>query len=232
MQRLQSPLQAASSIRTLTDPFPNFWNEQPHQPFKIDRPLTICPNFIPKRQPTKEPLPRTSASRITSMQPRFSSQLLAKLRRRSSAVSGIVLLCLVGQSLLPGVTSVLATSTEPSEVAGCCVVDLSRAASSGCCCGPTAAESCGCACGTKKTSASEIRNTKQPPAKQGRTIQSEICGCGGKHRAGMITSIEPAVLPALDAPLYELAAPQLPDAFCDWSCRIVPPPTPPPEFCV
>jgi hypothetical protein len=167
------------------------------------------------------------------MTPRSNSQLITKLRQRSAAVSVIVLLCLVGQSLFPGVaTTILAASTGPSEVAGCCVVALSKVAASGCCCGPSAAESCGCACGKKKSSASEIRSSKTSPAKQGRTIQSEICGCGGKHRPGMITSIEPAVLATLDAPLYEQADPRLPDWICDWTCSSLPPPTPPPEFCV
>ena len=175
-------------------------------------------------------LPGTSARRVTSMTPRFDSQLITKLRQHSAAVSGIVLLCLVGQSLFPGVaTTILAASTGPSEVMGCCVAAL---AASGCCCGPSAAESCGCACGKKKSSASRIQSSKTLPAKQGRTIQSEICGCGGKQRPGMITSIEPAVLATLDAPLYEQADSDLPDVVCDWACRSLPPPTPPPEFCV
>tara|TARA_R110002072_G_scaffold297437_1_gene470280 strand:+ start:16478 stop:16921 length:444 start_codon:yes stop_codon:yes gene_type:complete len=147
-----------------------------------------------------------------------------------------VLLCLVGQSLFPGVvTTIRAAATEPAEVAGCCVIAFSDVATSGCCCGPSAAESCGCACGTRKTkksSALAVQVRKTSPAKHGRTIQSEICGCGGKHRPGMITSIDPAVLIALDVPPYEQTNPDLPDVVCNWACRNLPPPTPPPEFCV
>ncbi len=165
---------------------------------------------------------------------RLNSQLLTKLRRHSVVVSGMVLLCIFGQALFPGVaTSILTASidsTEQSEIAGCCVVDLSGAAASGCCCGPSAAKSCGCACGTKRSQSTRFRSQKESPSEDGRIVQSEICGCGGEHRPGMITTIEPAILKEFDTPLDRQADPPLPESICDWSCRRLPPPTPPPEF--
>ena len=161
----------------------------------------------------------------------FDSQLTTRLRQHSAAVSGMVLLCILGQAVFPGVaTSILTASTEQSEVTGCCVVDLSGAAASGCCCGPAAAKNCGCACGTKTSQSTRFQSPKKSPAEDGRIIQSEICGCGGEHRPGMITTIEPAVLTELDAPLDRQTDPQLPDTIREWPCRHLPPPTPPPEF--
>lgn len=166
------------------------------------------------------------------MHSRFHSQLIARLRRRSSAVSGLVLLCLVGQAMFPGVTETVAKlSAANSDVVGCCVVNLSRGTGSGCCCGPTASESCGCACGTKKSAKVKLRIDKEKPSGQSRMIQSEICGCGGSHRPGMITSLQPAVLPPIDEPLLRHADSRSPDSVCDRSARSLAPPTPPPELC-
>ena len=162
---------------------------------------------------------------------RFSSQLTTKLRHHSAAISGMVLLCILGQALFPGVaTSILAASTEQSKSAGCCVVDLSGTAESGCCCGPASAKNCGCACGMKESQSTRFRSQKKSPAEDGRIIRSEICGCGGEHRPGMITTIEPAVLMELVSPFDSQTDPQLPDSIREWSCRRLPPPTPPPEF--
>lgn len=166
------------------------------------------------------------------MTSRFDSQLTPQRRWPSSAICGVVLLCLAGQSILPGITiSHLPATGQRAETAGCCVVDLSRAAQPGCCCGPTSGKSCGCACGTGKSSTT-ITNRDRPSSEHGRSIESEICGCGGEHRPGMITSIDPAVVAQIDEPLQVRPEPQFPDvklARCE--CAL-PPPTPPPESCV
>ena len=167
------------------------------------------------------------------MVPRFHTLLLTKLRRQASAVSGILLVCLLGQTMFPGVTNSLMTitaSAEDSSAGGCCVVNLAGAA--GCCCGPNAGEGCGCACGTKKSSVAtvKVKSSLRRSSEPARTIQSEICGCGGKHRPGMVTSIEPAILLSVDEPPAHSAEPRIPELFCDWHVGSLTPPTPPPEL--
>jgi hypothetical protein len=198
--------------------------------------LTLVDTSALYSHPAASTLPinnRHTTSHPTPMPPRLNTELITRLRRRSSVLSGIVLLCLVGQALFPGVAmTVAALSTENSEVVGCCVVDLSRAAGPSCCCGPTSEKSCGCACGTKKFATTTVRLRNEESSDQSRTIQSEICGCGGNHRPGMITSIEPAVLLPIDEPLFRNADPRFPDSICECSANTQPPPTPPPELCV
>ena len=210
----------------------NCWNKFFETTSRFDTRRHICPNS----HPAASTLPinnRHTTSHPTPMPPRLNTELITRLRRRSSVLSGIVLLCLVGQALFPGVAmTVAALSTENSEVVGCCVVDLSRAAGPSCCCGPTSEKSCGCACGTKKFATTTVRLRNEESSDQSRTIQSEICGCGGNHRPGMITSIEPAVLLPIDEPLFRNADPRFPDSICECSANTQPPPTPPPELCV
>lgn len=156
---------------------------------------------------------------------------MSQLRRRSFVVSGFVALCLIAQAIIPGVTQfalVTADSVTADSAGDCCAVDLSTM--SGCCCGTLAGEGCGCACG--KTTASKARSgfDGERPADSVRTIQSEICGCGGKHRPGMITTAEPAVLiPVTDltAQAEELSLPESRRICC--AARLAPP-TPPPEL--
>ncbi|NQV22733.1 MAG: hypothetical protein HQ518_00055 [Rhodopirellula sp.] len=156
---------------------------------------------------------------------------MTKLRRQSSVVSCLVLMCLIGQSLFPGVADSLLTfsaSVSDSAAAGCCIVKLSGAA--GCCCGSKSGESCGCACGTRKSPPATASHRTQRNTDQPRTIQSEICGCGGKHRPGMITSIKPAVLASVELQLAREAAPRILETLCDWMAASLAPPTPPPKL--
>ena len=163
---------------------------------------------------------------------RFHSQRKLSSSQRSSVVSMTVLLCVVGQSLVPGIENWVPTASSPTtEVSGCCVAALARAAS-GCCCGPTAEMSCGCACGTKESIDQTAQPRKHKSTSQPTTIQSEICGCGGKHRPGMISSVEPAVLDSSIEIIALQSDELLLDAFGNWSGTPTPPPTPPPEFCV
>ena len=165
------------------------------------------------------------------MIPPIHTNLMTKLRRQSSAVSGLVLLCLIGQTLLPGVADSLLTvsaTADDDSAGGCCVVNLSGAA--GCCCGPKAGEGCGCACGTRKSAKNTTVRHDQRPSDSARTIQSEICGCGGKHRPGMITSIEPAVLASVELQPAREVEPRILESLCDWMAASLAPPTPPPEL--
>lgn len=162
---------------------------------------------------------------------RSEPQLMSQLRRRSFVVSGFVALCLIAQAIVPGVTQspLMTTDSATAEsVGGCCVVNLS--AMSACCCGTLAGEGCGCACG--KTTASKGRsgfNSKRP-ADSVRTFQSEICGCGGKHRPGMITTAEPAVLIPLTEVSVQADEPSLPESQLICCAVRLAPPTPPPEL--
>lgn len=176
--------------------------------------------------------PRRSPLLNHTMNAGLIAPLIHPSSRQTFAVNGVVLLCLIGQSLFPGVETWLPESSDfRSNVSDCCVAALAKAAS-GCCCGSTTETSCGCACGTKKASGSTVHVRKQKSTGQSSTIQSEICGCGGKHRPGMICSIEPAVIDALDETFGLQTGQLLLEAFSDWTGKLVPPPTPPPEFCV
>lgn len=162
------------------------------------------------------------------------THLMAKFRQRSSIVSAFTLLCLLSQALLPGLTSELPFSLFDNSADGssCCVVNLTDMASSGCCCGPKAGTGCGCSCGkaqsNSQTDADADANDKSAPER--RTFESEICGCGGKHRPGYISSMEPAVLPVTEFPVDHPANPALPEFTASWCANRVAPPTPPPEF--
>jgi hypothetical protein len=166
------------------------------------------------------------------MTSRFHSHSTSKHRWQSSAICGLVLVCLVGQSVLPGIPiSPLPTTGHGSETAGCCVIDLSMSTRPGCCCGPATGKSCGCACGTKKSSTPTVAQRDKRSSSSGKSIESEICGCGGEHRLGMITSIDPAVLSPIEELLRVRPQSHIPDvklAHCGWT---LPPPTPPPECC-
>jgi hypothetical protein len=163
---------------------------------------------------------------------RFDSQPTTRHRRPASAVCGLVLVCLIGQSMFPGIANGLPSSgAEDSTNAGCCVLDLSVSTSPGCCCGPTTGKNCGCACGKGKSATPPSSHRDKPSSRHGRSIESEICGCGGEHRPGMITSIDPAVLTPIDEPLCVHPDSHAPVAILARCESTLPPPTPPPEDC-
>ncbi|MFT5095177.1 MAG: hypothetical protein ACI8P0_005079 [Planctomycetaceae bacterium] len=147
--------------------------------------------------------------------------LTSILRRRSPFVSGLVLLCLVGQVLLPAMDcSFEMQSTSDASDTGCCVSDLTGGANSKCCCSVGSRQSCGCVCGTKKSSDSP------------RTIKYESCGCGGKDGVGVLVNGERAILAATDEPLTISTNPGMPSLFSKPQTPSLIPPTPPPELCV
>ena len=166
------------------------------------------------------------------MTPPLHTQLMPQLRQRSAIVCACVLVCLVSQSLLPGLTITWPTSPsgDSADASGCCVVDLADAAFSGCCCGPDAESSCGCSCVKDSAHSQTVADANDRSSQPGRTFESEICGCGGKHRAGFISSVDPAVLPVADFPLDRRTNPALPELTTSWFANRVAPPTPPPEF--
>jgi len=161
------------------------------------------------------------------MFPPINTQLMAIFRRRSAIVSGCVLVCLVSQTLLPGLAGFLTTSqsSDSADTAGCCAVNLADV-KAGCCCSSKASGGCGCACGTKQSaSAPDTAREK----KSARTFESEICGCGGKHRPGFVSSVEPAVLHSADLPLLlETERGQTGFSTILSGIRLAPP-VPPPE---
>lgn len=147
--------------------------------------------------------------------------LTSILRWRSPCVSGFILLCLVGQVLLPAMDCSLEMQfTLDASNTGCCVSDVTGDANSKCCCGVESNQSCGCACGMKKSSDST------------RTVRSGICGCGGKDGVGVIVNGERAILAATDEPLTISTNPRMPSLFSKPQTPSLIPPTPPPELCV
>ncbi|MDA0282985.1 MAG: hypothetical protein O3B13_14660 [Planctomycetota bacterium] len=138
----------------------------------------------------------------------------------------------MSQLLLPGLVAELSSvrSADSEAVAGCCVVDLANSTTAGCCCGPKVKQGCGCVgggeyAGSRKTVDGQARSP-QPP----RTFESEICGCGGKHRLGLVASSEPAVLPTVEERSARQSDPRLPEVSVCWCVTRLTPPTPPPEF--
>jgi hypothetical protein len=166
------------------------------------------------------------------MAPRFTTLQMATLRRRSSIVSGCVCACLMSQLLLPGLVAELSSerSADSKGVAGCCRVDFVSSATTGCCCGPKAKQGCGCPgeseIAVSKTTVAHETRSSQPH----RTFESEICGCGGKHRLGLVASSEPAVLSTDEEPTARQSDPRLPEISVCWCVTRLTPPTPPPEF--
>lgn len=156
---------------------------------------------------------------------------MSQLRRQSFVVSGFVAWSLIAQVVIPGVSEFPLTasdSTDADSAGGCCVVNLS--AVSGCCCGTMAGEGCGCACGITKTTKGKSGLDRQRPADSVRTIQSEICGCGGKHRPGMITTAEPAVLTPVTETAVQAEERSIPESMLTCCPTRLAPPTPPPEL--
>ena len=167
------------------------------------------------------------------MTSRIDSQLTCRHQWPSSAVCGLVLVCLIGQSILPGIAnSSLSFMSGDSEAAGCCASGFLLATQPRCCCGPTTSKTCGCACGMENSSTPPGPPRDNQSSDTGRSIKSEICGCGGEHRLGMITSIDPAVLNPIDEPLRVRPGLQIPDAMLLRPGWTLPPPTPSPESCV
>ena len=167
------------------------------------------------------------------MTSRIDLQLICRHRWQSSAVCLLVLVCLVGRSILPGIAcSSLSFMSGDPEAAGCCASEVLLTNQPTCCCGPTTGNSCGCACGTANLSTPTGPPRDNQSSNTGRSIESEICGCGGEHRLGMITSIDPAVLNPIDEPLRVRPGSQISDVTLLRFGWTLPPPTPPPESCV
>lgn len=185
----------------------------------------------PQNQRLRHAPPCFLPSDSSAMSSPLQSELITRLQRRSRFVSGIVVLCLVGQVVFPGVASFWLTNSDSiadGSAGGCCVVNLSAA--SGCCCGPGAGDGCGCACGKKQSATQKPHRDRLEHSESTRTIQSEICACGGKHRPGLITTQELAVLTEDASDSAPPAGSTVPESHRLSLPPRLTPPTPPPEL--